>query len=134
METAILHTQKRPYSLNTHPWTSIGRFSWQLLSIAMAPHRYILKRIAKRWRPNNVITSIGLGFTIFFLVTSDKFFVVIYTFLSLVLTTDFCYSQKIFLVSDLKKTKKKQISKNEMKHSGKREFIKERWWGHTFKL
>ena len=24
------HTQKRRYSVNTHPWTSIGCFSWQL--------------------------------------------------------------------------------------------------------
>ena len=26
------HTQKRAYSLNTHPWTFIGRFSWELES------------------------------------------------------------------------------------------------------
>ena len=24
------HTQKRRYSVNTHPWTSVGCFSWQL--------------------------------------------------------------------------------------------------------
>ena len=53
-----------------------------------------------------VITSMKLGFTIFCSVSSDNFFVVIYTFLSLVLTIDFCYSQLIFFLSYLKKTKR----------------------------
>ena len=110
----------------------------------MAPCRYILKRIAKRWRPNNVITSIGLGFTIFSLVSSDKFFVVIYTF---IFGADYWFlllTEDIFSIWFKKDKKKKQISKNEMKHSEKSEFIKERWCvtllnfrpvpGPTFKL
>ena len=41
------HTQKRAYSLNTHPKTFIRRFSWKL-EMAMAPYRYTAERIAKR--------------------------------------------------------------------------------------
>ena len=44
------------------------------LNIAMAPYRYTFKRIAKRWWSKNVITSMGLGFTIFCLVFSDNLF------------------------------------------------------------
>ena len=50
------------------------------LSMCMAPYRYTLKKIAKRWQSRNVITSIGLGFTIFCSVSSDNFFIVTYTF------------------------------------------------------
>ena len=38
--------------------------------------------------------SLGLGFTVFSLVSSDNFFAVIYTFLSLVLTIDVLISVK----------------------------------------
>ena len=31
--------------------------------MALAPYRYTSKRIARRWRSKNVITSMGLGFT-----------------------------------------------------------------------
>ena len=76
--------------------------------MAMATYR----RIAKRWQSKNVITSMGLGFTIFFSVSADNFFVVIYTFLSLVLIMDFCYSQLIFFCTLFKKDKKiKQVKK-----------------------
>ena len=53
-----------------------------------------------------IITSMWLGFTIFSLVSSDDFFVVIYSFLSLVLTIDFCYSQLILFCILFKKDKK----------------------------
>ena len=75
-------------------------------SMTMAPCRYILKRIAKRWQSKNVITSMGLGFNVFCSVSSDKFFVVIYNFLSLVLTIDFCHSQLIFFCILFNKDKK----------------------------
>ena len=80
-------THKRPLDL-----------SRRNLSMATAPYRDTLKRIAKRWRSKNVITSMGLGFTIFCSVSSDNFFVVIYTF--------FIFSVDYFFVSYLKKTKK----------------------------
>ena len=48
----------------------------------------------------------GLGFTIFYSVSSDNFFVIIYTFLSLVLSIDFCYSQLIIFCILFKKDKK----------------------------
>ena len=54
----------------------------------------------------------GLGFTIFCSVSSDNFFVLIYTFLSLVLTFDFCYSQLIFSCILFKKDKKIKWVKN----------------------
>ena len=56
----------------------------------------------------------GLGFTIFCSVSSDNLLVVIYTFLSLVLTIDFCYSQLIFSCNLFKKDKisKKKKKKN----------------------
>ena len=82
--------------------------------MAMAPCRYTLKMIAKRWQSKSVITSMGLGFTIFCSVSSDNLLVVIYTFLSLVLTIDFCYSQLIFSCNLFKKDKisKKKKKKN----------------------
>ena len=33
------------------------------LNMALAPYRYTSKRIAKQWRPKNVITSMGFDFT-----------------------------------------------------------------------
>ena len=62
----------------------------------MGPYKYTLKRIAKRWRFKNVSASMGLGFTIFGSVSPGNIFVLIYTFLSLLWTIDFCYSQLIF--------------------------------------
>ena len=53
------------------------------LNMAIAPYRYTLKRTAKLWG--------SLGFCS---VSSDNFFVVTCTCLSLVLTIDFCYSHK----------------------------------------
>ena len=104
------------------------------LNMAMAPHRYTSKRIAERWRSNNVITSMGLGSVGFCSVSSESFFVVTCTCLSLVLAFDFCNSQLIFFVSYLKKDTKINISKKTFKYSEKNEFIKERWGGPTFKL
>ena len=72
----------------------------------MAPYRYNFKKIAKQWRSKNIITSMELGFTIFYSVSSDNFFVIIYTFLSLVLSIDFCYSQLIIFCILFKKDKK----------------------------
>ena len=61
----------------------------------------------------NVVISMRLGFTIFCSVSSDNFFVLIYTFLYLVWAIDFCYSQLIFfcifLKIFLKKDKKDEI-------------------------
>ena len=65
------------------------------LNMAMAPYRYTLQRIAKRWRSRDVITSMVLGFTFFCLLSPDNFFVFIYTFLSIVLDIDFFYLQLI---------------------------------------
>ena len=85
----------------------------------MVPYRYTLKRIAKRWRSKNVVTTVlGLGFTIFYSVSSDNFLIANIYFIIFV-TIDFCYSQLIF---------------KKMKYSEKNEFIKERWGGPTFKL
>ena len=53
------------------------------LGMTMVPYRYTSKRIAKRWRSENVVTAMGLGFTVFCSVSYDNFFIVIYTFLSL---------------------------------------------------
>ena len=85
------------------------------LNMAMVPYRYTLKRIAKQWRSKNIINSMSSGFIIFCSVSSDNFFVVIYTFLSLVLTMDFYYSQLIFFCILFKKDKKtKQVKKDEI--------------------
>ena len=65
------------------------------LNMAITPYRYTLKMTTKLWG--------SLGFCS---VSSDNFFVVTYTCLSLVLTIDFCYSQLIFFISYLKKTQK----------------------------
>ena len=62
----------------------------------------------------------GLELTIFCSVSSDNFSVVIYTFLSLVLTIDFCYSQLVFACNLFKKDK---ISKKKDKIFWKNEFI-----------
>ena len=61
----------------------------------------------------------SLGFCSVF---SDIFFVVTYTCLSLVLPIDSCYSELIFFVSYLKKTKRNKLKKP-MKYSQKKEFI-----------
>ena len=50
------------------------------LNMTIAPYRYTLKRTAQLWG------SIGLCS-----VSSDNFFAVTYTCLSLVLAVDFCY-------------------------------------------
>ena len=66
------------------------------LSMVMVPYRYTLKRIAKGWRSKNVV-AMELGFTIFCSVSSDNFFSVIYTFLSLWLlisVTHSCYLKR----------------------------------------
>ena len=68
--------------------------------MAIAPYRYTLKRTAKLW-----------GSLVFCSVSSDNFFVVTYTCLSLVLTIDFCYSQLIFFCILFKKDKNKQVKK-----------------------
>ena len=83
------HTQKRRY--HEHP---LG-VSHGNLNMAIAPYRYAFKWTAK------LLGSLG-----FCSVSSDNFFVVTYTCLSLVLTIDFCYSQLIFFVSYLKNTQK----------------------------
>ena len=72
---------KRPFSL----YVSLGN-----LSMAIASYRYTLKRIAKGWRSKNDITWMRLVFTIFCSVSSDSFFVFMYTFLFLALAIDFC--------------------------------------------
>ena len=83
--------------------------------MAMVPYRYILKRIVKRWRSRMSLLQWGLQFIIFCSVSPDNFLVNIYTFLSLVLTTDFCYSQFIFFCILFKKDKKiKLVKKGEM--------------------
>ena len=64
----------------------------------MAPYRYTLKRTAKQWRSKNVMTSMLLGFTIFCSVSSDKILVVIYTFLSLVLTVLLTVDMFLYLI------------------------------------
>ena len=97
-------------------------FSHDKLNMAIAPYRYTLKRTAKLWG--------SLGFCS---VSSDNFFVVTYTCLSLVLTFDFCSSQLIFLCVLFKQCKNKQV-KNANKSSKKIEFIKERWESPAFKL
>ena len=63
--------------------------------MAIVPYRYTLKRTAKLWG--------SLGFCSF---SSDNFFVVTYTFFSLVLTFDFWYSQLIFFCILFKKDTK----------------------------
>ena len=63
-----------------------------------------------------------------------KFFVGVCTFLSLVLTIDFCYSQLIFLASYFKNTKKLNKWKKIWNVLKKNELIKEGWGGSTFKL
>ena len=69
--------------------------------MAIAPYRYTLKRTAKLWG--------SLGFCS---VSSDNFFVVTYTCLSLVLIIDFCYSQLIFFCILFKKdTKTNKLKK-----------------------
>ena len=62
------------------------------MKMAKAPYRYTLKKTAKLWG------SLGLCS-----VSSDNFFVVTYTCLSLVLTIDFCYSQLKFFCISFKK-------------------------------
>ena len=53
-----------------------------------------------------------MGFTrVLCSVSSDNFFVVTYTCLSLVLTIDFCYSQLIFFCILFKKDKNKKVKK-----------------------
>ena len=67
----------------------------------IAHYRYTLKRTAKLW-----------GSLWFCSVSSDNFFVVTYTCLSLVLTIDFCYSQLIFFCILFKKdTKTNKLKK-----------------------
>ena len=73
------HIQKRRYSVHTHPWKSIGCFSWQL-EYDYNHLQIYFKRTAQLWG------SIGLCS-----VSSDNFFAVTYTCLSLVLAVDFCY-------------------------------------------
>ena len=87
------HTQKPRYSVNTHKHP-LG-VSHGNLNMAIAPYRYTLKRTAKL-----------LGSPGFCSVCSDNFFVVTYTFLSLVLTIDLCYSQLIFFCILFKKDPK----------------------------
>ena len=55
------------------------------LNMAIASYRFTFKRTAKLW-----------GSQGFCSVSSDNFFVVTFTCLSLGLTIDFCYSQSIF--------------------------------------
>ena len=55
-------TQKRIYSLNTHHKRSLD-VSRGNFNMAIAPYRYTPKRIAKRWRSKNVITSMGSEFS-----------------------------------------------------------------------
>ena len=82
------------------------------LNMAMAPYRYTSKKIAKRWRSKNVITSVGLGFTgVLFIFFSDNFFVVTFIF-----SVDYWF---LLLTVDI-------FEKNK--------FIKGRWGGPTFKL
>ena len=121
----VKNTQKRSYSLNNHNYKPLLNISRGKLSMNLAPYRYPLKRIAKRWRSKNIIASVGLGFTIFckflqiifcchihlFIFSADYWF--------LLLTVDF------FCIL-FKKEKKKQIRKKEMKYSEKEEFVKER--------
>ena len=77
--------------------------------MAIAPYRYTLKRTTKLWG--------SLGFCS---VSSDNFFVVTYTCLSLVLTVDFCYSQlRCFYIlfkkdTEINKQKKQRILKKKM--------------------
>ena len=66
------------------------------LNMVIAPYRYTLKRTAEPWG--------SLGFCS---VSSDIFFVVTCTCLSLVLTIDFCYSQLIFFCILFKKEREK---------------------------
>ena len=72
------------------------------LNVDIAPYRYTLKGTAKLWG--------SLGFCS---VSSDNFFVVTYTCLSLVLTIDFCYSQLIFFGILFKKDTKINKSKKQ---------------------
>ena len=111
----------------------------------MAPHRYTSKRIAERWRSNNVITSVGLGSVGFCSVSSESFFVVTCTCLSLVLAFDFCNSQLIFFCILFKKRhKNKYIKKNiqifwkkwiyQRKVRGSHFWTSKGSWGPTFKI
>ena len=85
---------------------SIGSFSWQL-EYGYGPLQIYFKKdcqamaIQECYYFNRV--GVHWGSVQFF---SDKFFVVTYTCLSLVLTIDFCYSQLIFFCILFKKTQK----------------------------
>ena len=94
--------------------------------MAMAPYRYTLKMDCYTIAILDCYYFNGVGVPIFCPVSLDNFFADIYTFLSLVLTIDFCYSQLIFFCILFKKDKKIKERKK-MKCSVKNKFIKEGW-------
>ena len=76
--------------------------------MAMAPYRYTLKGLLSDGDPRMLLLQWGSSSLGFCSVSSDNFFVARYTFLPLMLTIDFCYSQLIFFlyISYSKKTQK----------------------------
>ena len=101
-------------------------------SMAMKPDRNTLKRITNG-DPRILLLQWSLGSLFLAQFSSDNFFFLVYTFLSLVLTIDFCCSQLILFFILFKKDKK-IVSRNKMNYSQKSEIVKERWGGPSYKL
>ena len=93
----------------------------------------LLKGLLSDGDPRMLLLQWGLSSLGFCSVSSDNFFVVRYTCLSLVLTIDFCYLQLIFFFV-YKLFKKGTKIKKTMNYLEKNEFIKERCGGPTFKF
>ena len=102
--------------------------------MAMAPYDILQKGLLSDGDPRMLILQWGWGSLGSCSVFSDNFFVARYTCLSLVLTTDFCYSQLMFFCILFKKDTKINKLNKTMKYPEKNEFNKERLRGPTFKF